>query len=304
MEAQLLIDQLCEMIDEVRVVRSKRRTPAEKRKSKRRYMKKRSLYRRLAKRYRSRPKNKRLAKRRAKLRKRLKIKSGSRKRLYMDRDYTNILGEQMAKKVNLTEEISAINQYVSKSNKSNLLEAFESAKVLAENLITSIKEAKEKQTVWCSGPSFEGTYAAVIDGKKKEFKDRMELEEFLRDQKEKGLVPQWKQADEQLAFEMGESIELPSYVKDEIHDERDIYLMSLINEGEEKKEEKPKKEEPKTVDMSLILGDLEDVFKAAKKISMALKNESIDEEEAHGMLIRITEYLDKATKKFFKRGLK
>lgn len=303
MEAHVVLDQLNEMIDEVRVVRAKRVSPSEKRKRKRRYLKKKSLYRRLSKRYRNKPKSKRLAKRRAKLKRRLKIKTGSKKRLYMSREYTNILGEQMQKRVNLTEEIAEINEFVSKTEKANMLEAFESAKILAENLITSIKEMKEKKVVWCSGPNHDGIYFTEIDGKRKSHNDRMEMEDFLRDKKEEGLVAQWKQTDEQTAFDLGEAIELPEMRNDEFHDERDLYLMSLINEGEEKKE-KPSKEEPKSVDMSLILGDLEDVFKAAKKVSAALKNESIDYEEAHGMLVKITEYLDKASDKFLKRGLK
>lgn len=303
MEVQEVFDELDAMIGEVRVVRARRVSPSEKRKRKRRYLKKKSLYRRLSKRYRNKPKNKRLAKRRAKLKRRLKIKTGSKKRLYMSREYTNILGEQMQKRVNLTEEIAEINEFVSKTEKANMLEAFESAKVLAENLITSIKEMKEKKMVWCSGPNHDGIYFAEIDGKRKSFNDRMELEDFLREKKEEGLAPQWKQTDEQTAFELGESFELPDYKTEEFHDERDLYLMSLVNEGEEKKE-KPAEEEPKPVDMSLILGDLEDVFKAAKKVSVALKNESIDYQEAHGMLVKITEYLEKASDKFLKRGLK
>ena len=299
MDAFELMEEFEEMMDEVRVVRAKRPSASVKRKRHRRYVKKKAQLKRLNKRYRNKPKSKRMAKRRAKLRKRLRIKSGSRRRVYVNS--IEFMGDKMSRIKSLTEDIKAIDAFVSKSSKVQMLEAFDSVKILSENMITVLKEAQEKKTLWCAGPDFEGTYTADLDGKGKRFEDRMELEEYIRAQMAKGVAVQWRQYEDQEAFELGESIgQLPEFSAQDPLGEDEQAIMNML-EDEIPKPKEAKQEEPgdevKPVDMSPILKDLEEMAKTAKKLSVAVKNETIDESDAHDILQKMSQYLDKASHK-------
>jgi hypothetical protein len=294
-----------EELSEVKVVRSKRTPSAVKRKRHRRYLKKKSLLRRLNKKYRKTPESKRLAKRRIKIKKRLKIKSGSRKRVYV-----NSVEDSMEIR-KLLSEIKELNECVSKTHSNNMIEAFDSAKILAQNILVSLNEGKEKPVTWVSGPNQDGAYTTEKDGKKSLHKNKLELDHLLRELLENGETFQWKFHDDQIKFDMGErreyseflfeNIELPS-IELESKSAEENFLDELLL-GEKKEEDDKDKvtkglEEPAPIDTTPIVKDLEEIVNISKKTAIALKNESIDEFDAHQLLMNVSQYLDKAARKF------
>lgn len=293
-------------MEEVRVVKQRRISPAARRKRRRVYLKKKSAIKRKQARYRKKASSKRLAKRRAKIKKRMHIKSGSRKRVYV-----SDIEVGMEKHQRIMNEVKELNDYVSRSYCENMVEAFSSAKILAGNILTVLKERKEKEVVWLRGPNTDGVYEAEFQGKKKTFNDRIELAHYEREMLGKGLSVLWKQYDEQTKYELGESVQLvgaldpelslPDFEMEESLSDGEQYIQGLLEDGETK-QEKPVEdeglEEPKPVDVTPIIKDIEEVVSISKKTISMLKNESIDEFEAHQLLIKVSEYLDKAAVKF------